>query len=1166
MNFSLPDLRQIFCAIVLPLVLIGVLDAQSGVRIIDDNGNAMSDVWEVAHGAPLNPDEDTDGDGYTNREEAAAGTNPRNPLNFLAIREFHVQSARTFTQKIPSVAGIHYETLVSADLKTWLPVGPLVVGTGSEMELTLEASAAFVRGGALRSRWNNFTGGVSGLKTRATNGTAPDFSTSASVLDFPQTSPNVDNFGQWIRGWIIAPATGSYRFWIASDDASEFLLSTNKNPANKVSRASVSGWTSPGEWTKYPSQQSPLIPLTAGQAYYFEIFHQEWTQGDHLALAWTRPGLPEGSREIIAGDVLSPTGQSVADLMGDGAKLFFRMRAFQGDFDGDGVSDFEERVLGLDPANPTTTPRLADVEAARRSLTSPSSVTLGVANPRGYEASGEAAEFVVFRSGGIRPITVPYTLSGSAVAGEDFLPLAGQVHFPAGARSVKIPVTPIPDGITEIQETVTLTLQDGAGYELGSPSKASATIDDAVDVLFVAQLRGTPGGSAGSGTGAVRRAGNALNARVSLSFGGLGSEQTGAEIFYSLNGAGGPAVFSFPLHQAQGLHWDFAPAGGLTRTQIIAALESGQLWVRVLSAGAGAEITGQLVASPGWQSMPTPVPPPPTATTATNISEAARFLTQATFGPSEPELAALVGNSYSDWIDAQLAMPASYHRAAMMARQQQWLNRGDESGGWQGPRNEIWWQRALTAPDQLRQRMAFALSQIFVISQFGALDIQHEGVTLYYDMLLEHAFGNYRDLLENATLSPMMGTYLSMMRNRKPDPVTGHEPDENYAREVMQLFSVGLSEMHLDGSLRLNAEGMPIPTYTQNDTVGLAHVFTGWGPHYNDADPPRWSGGSVANRSDWFRYGYDPLRKMSCYENFHDNQERRILGANIIPAGADGVARMRQALDVIFQHPNIGPFIAKQLIQKFVTSNPSPAYVSRVASVFNDDGTGERGDLGATIKAVLTDFEARNPAPRLSLSYGKPSEPVMRLSRTLRVLPGILPRAAFGDPNYYLNTQYSIPEQAPLLSSSVFNFYQPGYSNPGPIARAGLLSPEFQIFAETNGLRQANFNWTALTWGIWTPERTPSNDANHFYAFDLSPLVAILNTPGLTAAQAQERLIDHFSERFLFGAMSPQLRGNILATYAALPSWYGTTLENQMGRVRVALYLILNSPEFFVQK
>jgi len=380
----------------------------------------------------------------------------------------------------------------------------------------------------------------------------------------------------------------------------------------------------------------------------------------------------------------------------------------------------------------------------------------------------------------------------------------------------------------------------------------------------------------------------------------------------------------------------------------------------------------------------------------------------------------------------------------------------------------------------------------------------------------------------------------------------------------MQLFSVGLSRTHLDGTLMLDGEGMPIPTYTQEETVGLAHIFTGWGPHYDDANPPLWSPGNVASKNDWFRYGYDSLREMNYYPDFHDNQQRVILGGLVIPAGADGVDRMRQALDGIFQHPNTGPFMAKQLIQKFVTSNPSPGYVARVAAVFNDNGSGVRGDLGATIKAVLLDYEARALAPRQSYSYGKPSEPLLRVARALRVLPGNLPKP--GDPNYYINLQWNMPEQAPLLSSSVFNFYQPGYSNPGLVARVGLLSPEFQIFGETTALRQANQNLDMLSWGIWTSEVMPSGTDNYRFTFNYAPLVAILNTPGLTPQQAQGKLIDHLGERFMFGAMSPELRSQILASFAALPGWFDYTTGRQAARAQAALYLVLNSPEFFVQK
>jgi len=341
--------------------------------------------------------------------------------------------------------------------------------------------------------------------------------------------------------------------------------------------------------------------------------------------------------------------------------------------------------------------------------------------------------------------------------------------------------------------------------------------------------------------------------------------------------------------------------------------------------------------------------------------------------------------------------------------------------------------------------------------------------------------------------------------------------------------------------------------------------LTGWGPNYNPQNPPVWNPGQVVTPADWFRYGNDQIRPMTLYAHEHDTLQRTIIGGHVISAGSDGARRLDDSLDVIFNNPNVGPFMAKHLIQKFVTSNPSPGYVARVASKFNDDGNGVRGNLGATLKAVLLDYEARDPAPRASFSYGKSAEPLLRMSRLFRVIPGVLPRADIGDPNYYINLQYNLPEQAPLHSPSVFNFFQPGYSNPGSIARNGLLSPEFQIFGETNAMRQSNLIYSALHWGIWTSEKNASG-SNLNFRTDYTSLIAILNTPNTEPIAEQNLLIDHLNTRFLFGKMSPQLRAGILSAYAAMPSWMGFNNDAQLHRARMALYLILNSPEFFVQK
>ncbi|HMP97534.1 MAG TPA: DUF1800 family protein [Kiritimatiellia bacterium] len=1134
---------------------------------IDRSGSGLSDVWETAYGLGLDPHADDDGDGFTNLQEAIAGTDPHDPASYPSRVVFRPVSPKTVIAQFPTVAGIRYQPQVSSDLFAWFPVGLPVIGDGGWYERVIELETTFTSGGLTRSVWTNLTGsGVNLIKQYVSNNVPPHIADTVAMIDFPPTNPNQDQFGQYIRGWLIPPVGGLYTFWIASDDNSELWLSTNASPAGKSRIAYVSGWTSHRQWTKYPEQQSAPVLLETNRSYYFEVYQRESHGGDNLSVAWTLPGAPLDQRDIIGVPHVSSSGLSIRDLAGDGV-VSFRLRIDQVDSDGDGVSDYEEHLLGLNPSLATSKPRQSDYPAALAILDSGNLVTIGATTPRAYEAGVVPGRFTVYRAGSVQPLTIAYTVSGNAVPGADYHPLSGTVVIPPGQRSAVIDVIPIPDGLLEPQETVTVTLQPGDGFALGVPASATVAIDDAMDVLYVASLR-PPADvlSSGYGHAVIRRAGNGQHALVRVSFHGLSGDNTASTLLVSGNGLTGPAVLDLPTGQIPDHAWSLAPTNGFSSADLVTQLDAGNLWVRLASAGVpGGELIGRFVLSPGWDAMPElPEPPAAPAAPATD-GEAARFLAQATFGPTYAEITNATGASYAGWIDAQLALPPTYHRPYVEHRRAELLARGD-SDGWQTPRHEAWWQHAIDAPDQLRQRMAWALSQILVISQFGPLDGEHIGTTLYYDMLLEHAFGNFRDLIEEVTLSPMMGTYLSMMRNRKPDPETGHEPDENFAREIMQLFTIGLMRMHPDGSLMLDAEGMPIPTYTQDDIVGLAHVFTGWSAHYDTNDPPRWNNGTIASPSGWFQWGWDSLRPMSFYGAFHDTSNRVIAGNVLIPAGTNGVERLRLALDALFHHPNTGPFIARQLIQRFVTSNPGPGYVYRVAAAFNDNGQGVRGDLGATIKAVLLDPEARAPAVRASATYGKPIEPVMRISRMLRMFRPSAPFAAQGDHRLFLNYLYSMPEQAPLHSPSVFNFFQPVYAQPGRITREGLLSPEFQIFAETTAIRQANLHYAALNWGIWTPEPLGGTNGNAVLQLNLQPLVDILQTPGLTPAQAQGRLLDFLDDAILFGAMSPALRTDIQNAFASLPGWFDYNLTRQRQRAAMALYLVYNSPEFLTQR
>ena len=550
---------------------------------------------------------------------------------------------------------------------------------------------------------------------------------------------------------------------------------------------------------------------------------------------------------------------------------------------------------------------------------------------------------------------------------------------------------------------------------------------------------------------------------------------------------------------------------------------------------------------------------------ASSNADASRFLIQASFGPTTDSINRIRSISYAGWIDEQLAMAPTYHLPYYNARSAEFMARsGGTDDGYLTPRQEAWWQHAITAPDQLRQRMAFALSQILVISQDSSLEDDNQGVTVYYDILMRNAFGNYRQLLEDVTLSPMMGTYLSMIRNQKPNTKTGRAPDENFAREIMQLFTIGLSQLNIDGTLQLGSDGLSIPTYTQADIVGLAHVFTGWGPYFDPANPPKYSNGTVAKASDWFLYGWDGINPMTFNATYGDLQARQIVGGVTVSATLTGPQRLKLAIDTLFNHPNVGPFLARQLIQRFVTSNPSPAYIRRVATVFNNNGAGVRGDLGATLRALLLDPEARGAASLVDTKFGKLTEPLLRMTRLFRAFtPTPRPYAATGDNRLFLNFVYSMDEQSPLFSPTVFNFYKPGFAKAGTVATAGMVSPEFQIYDDVTAMLETNRNYNFIFSNIYVGE--PVSTGTNM-KLDLNEPLAILTAPGRTHADAQAAMVDYFNQRLMGGTMSAFLRQKILDTYASLPTTYTYTAANELRRVQVGLYLVMFSPEFNIQR
>ena len=561
--------------------------------------------------------------------------------------------------------------------------------------------------------------------------------------------------------------------------------------------------------------------------------------------------------------------------------------------------------------------------------------------------------------------------------------------------------------------------------------------------------------------------------------------------------------------------------------------------------------------------------------------EAHRFLIQTTFGPTEAEIKRLLEygyapNGYERWIDAEIAKPVSLMLPELIAlvpadRQ----NMG--ASQMQADRVDLWFRKVMTGDDQLRQRVAWALSQIMVVSDNGALLEFPFAIADFQDMLARNAFGNYRKLLEDVTLHPAMGLYLSMLGNQRAVEGTNLRPDENYAREMMQLFSIGLVELNTDGSVRRDANGEPISTYNQEIIGGFARVFTGWGwgcPGYII------NSGRSCSSNDW--RGFDPwpvqnfnsAKPMELYPEFHETGTKRVLSysgvtlpSGVIPANQGGVRDLKDALDNVFNHPNVGPFISKQLIQKLVTSNPSPAYIRRVAEKFNDDGRGTRGNLEAVIKAILLDPEAREASS--SPTAGKVKEPLLRLTQLWRAydaksLSGKISTQSFCCP-VAGSSPVHIFGQSPGQSPSVFNFFSPSYAPPGEIAQAGLVAPELQLANENLHTQMGWFFHTQSTY------RTNKNSNNQ----DINSMRINIDEE-MKVADDVDALLDRVSETLLGSpsAMSPVLREQArkqLRLWQIDPTFNNTNRSAhfdsmRQARVSDAIYLTLMSPEFAVQR
>ncbi len=660
----------------------------------------------------------------------------------------------------------------------------------------------------------------------------------------------------------------------------------------------------------------------------------------------------------------------------------------------------------------------------------------------------------------------------------------------------------------------------------------AATASDDGKALYLASLRPQSGVvSPASGLVSLLHDEAAHTATLTLRMTGLSSTEVAAYLLVGPEGQVGPLIQALPNGQFNNFTWQLHDTGNLTVGDLESALRDGLLYVVVYSGNyPEGELRGQFGPSAGSSVFVPPAPPPAFTLGTPSAADAARFLTQATFGPTDADINQVIKRGYQGWLSDQFGRSKTNHLDYLDALSAQLALQDPPGRISAANRQEAWWDRVVNANDQLRQRVAFALTETLVVSDQGVLSNQPEGVAAYYDIMVDHAFGNFHDLLEAVTLSPAMGNYLSMLRNARADPAHGTLPDENYAREVMQLFTIGLNKLHPDGTLVLDTNGVPIPTYTQDNILGLARVFTGWSYH-------------AAAGEENFKYGARDFRDpMMLYPEYHEMGDKLLLESSVLRGGRTGTQELDLVLDLLFNHPNTGPFICRQLIQRLVTSNPSPGYVYRVAQVFADNGQGVRGDLKAVVQGILLDYEARSPDVTSAIGYGKLREPLLRVSHLWRAFQA---KPETGFPYSYRNPERDLM-QAALRAPTVFNFFEPSHVHPGILAAAGLVAPEFQITNEqslvstTNALRRAVFR------GLGSSE--------YPVTLDLSAVEGLVNDP--------DALLDWMNRVFLNGQMSSDMRSQLRQTLDLLDIGHADAAE----KVRSIINLVTTSPEYAVQK
>ena len=849
-----------------------------------------------------------------------------------------------------------------------------------------------------------------------------------------------------------------------------------------------------------------------------------------------------------------------------------------------------------------------------------SEISLLVDQNMAYEKSGIAAEILISRTGDTEAIEVLLAFDGSespvegSASSNDYQlfnendeVLGDSINLVEGESTKRIIIRPVSDDVREVPETLVITVVENSGYTLSDQISAEILINDASNEygnsrLFLGTFRSQDNvQTAASGLLSFLLQGDNSKGVLTYTYDNLGSERIDQHIHLSPSGTVIHDIKDEDLEQSGSLsqyEWHMEPGGIFTtKQQMLDTLFNGEFYVNVHSAD---NPGGEILAYMSFDAFAEP-PLQEELTVADVDYDIVRFLNQATFGATPrdyEQLRSLIDQDganrlqvYELWIDQQISAP----RTSMQDLDNHTYSVFSEYSQ-SSLKRESFWPIALYANDQLRQRMTFALSEILVIStENSMIRNRPQGLGSYWDTLANESFGSYKALLKDVTLHPMMGVYLSHLINSKANEDAGTFPDENYAREVMQLFTFGLVHRNKDGSVVLGDDNLPLATYDNETIRNLARVFTGLGLSYA-ADS---TGNSVYENTNFNRSYCGPngslhycwTQPMKFFPSYHDFEEKLLFVDNgdqiIIPGSADtgvdqAVNELEMVIEALVEHNTTAPFIARRLIQRFVTSNPSNAYIEKVSSAFGQDG-----DLKQAIKAILLDPEARSPSVVSSSSFGKFKEPILQLTAVFRLF-NASSKIALGEGDAdlglietdYVNADHFASNatfikignvggeigQEAQAAPSVFNFFSPDYSPSGKLASEGLVAPELTLITESQIYSMFNQYDQLLHNGFVNFRRNPFSSEEARVRIDTTGLEDLWETtPGDTQEKATA-LVDYVDFYLNSGKLKRTSNSGTRSELIEQVESASCVSEPICDRDKLLIYGAALAPEFQIQQ